>query len=111
VTLAGEHKEQLLYFLAPQDSDAVVSKDVPWVKVIVHNASLHDNFLPRSDDSLLDVIQVNSCLRDVTATPTPRLILPPIAFQANKLRPSQTRLHPPLSALRSFSHVWGTQAC
>jgi hypothetical protein len=41
--LAEEHKEQLLHVLAPQQHHAVVSSDDPWVNVIVHAISLHDD--------------------------------------------------------------------
>jgi hypothetical protein len=35
--LAEEHKEQLIHTLAPNHPSAIVSRDLPWVKLVAHN--------------------------------------------------------------------------
>jgi hypothetical protein len=78
LTLAEEHKEQLLFTLAPGYPNAVVTRDEIWKKVVIHDISLRDdNRYTRTEESLLEAVKVNSCLDNVTITQNPRWILPP----------------------------------
>jgi hypothetical protein len=84
-TLVEEHKNQLLHVLAPHHPSAIVSRDDPWTKVIVHGISLRDdNLFPRTDESLLEAIGVNSCLNGITITQPPRWILPPDRLEGKR---------------------------
>jgi hypothetical protein len=75
--LAEEHKLQLLHTLAPNRTNAIVSKDVPWVKMIVHGISLKDDmYLPRTEGSLLEALTTNPIIKTVEITQPPRWILP-----------------------------------
>jgi hypothetical protein len=75
--LAEEHKLQLLHILAPKYTNAIVSKDVPWVKMLVHGISLKDDtYIPRTENSLLDALTTNPIIKTVEITQPPRWIQP-----------------------------------
>src|SRR5579859_4601798 len=76
-TLIEEHKGVILKALAPDHTSAIVTKDEPWTKVIIHNISRTDHTRqPRSLENLLEGIMVNSVLKGVQITQPPDWLSP-----------------------------------
>jgi hypothetical protein len=70
--LIEENKTLISKALAPDHPTAIVTKNEPWTKVVVHRISLLDDTLrPRTAASLLEAISVNPILKDVRITHPP----------------------------------------
>jgi hypothetical protein len=76
--IVEEHKAHLAHVLAPGNPHVIVSRDEPWVRLIVHNISLLDTLSkPRTEQSLTEALMYNSALKNVQITQPPRWISSP----------------------------------
>jgi hypothetical protein len=70
--LIKENKNLISKALAPDHPTAIVTKNKPWTKVVIHRISLLDDTLrPRTVASLLEAISINLILKDIRITHLP----------------------------------------